>query len=243
MSGHSHAKNVKRIKEADAKRRGQIFSKISRLITVAVREGGANIETNSKLRMAVEMAREFNMPKENVERAIKRASGETDREKLEEISFEAYGPGGVALIIEGITDNKRRTISELKQILQEYQGKLVKEGTVKWMFKKMGCIRINLKDQDKKIEREEMELIAIEAGAEDLFWKEDGLEVYTKVEELEEVKRRLKEKGIKIETTSLDWIPKERIKLDEKRRENCERLFESLDENDAVQEIYSNLEI
>jgi len=138
MSGHSHAKTVKRVKEANAKKRGQIFSKLARLISVAVKEGGPNPETNSKLRLAFEIAKEANMPKENIERAIKRASGEAEGEKLEEILFEAYGPGGIAIVIEGITDNKNRALGEIKQILNQHNGKLVGEGAVRWMFERKG---------------------------------------------------------------------------------------------------------
>ncbi len=244
MSGHSHAKNVKRIKEADAKKRSKIFSKISRLILVAVREGGPNPEINSKLRLAIEMARQFNMPKENIERAIKRAVGEREGEKLEEICLEALGPGGVAIIIEGITDNKRRTLNEIKQILSENQGKLVAEGGVKWMFEKKGCICVNSKEPpNNQKNKEDLELIAIEAGAQDLYWEKDILEIYTEIKDLEKVKKELENRGIKVESATLDWVPKERIKVDENTKKNCEKLFFALDENDAVQEIYSNLKL
>ncbi|TSC75936.1 MAG: hypothetical protein G01um101430_106 [Parcubacteria group bacterium Gr01-1014_30] len=136
MSGHSHAKTVKRIKEASDKKRGQIFSKMARLIQVAVKEGGPNPEANPKLKAVIETARTCNMPKENIERAILRGSGPVEGEKLEEVLFEAYGPGGVAIIIEGITDNKNRALGEVKRILAQHGGKLVGEGGVKWMFER-----------------------------------------------------------------------------------------------------------
>ena len=243
MSGHSHAKTVRRKKEVDAKKKGQIFSKMTRLIWVAVREGGPNPATNSKLRLAIELARSYNLPTDNVERAIKRASGEIPGEKLEEVSFEAYGPKGIALIIEGITDNKNRTLGEIKQILSKYNGKLASEGSVKWMFERKGCIMINVKTQMPNPKtREELELMAIEAGAQDLYWHDDDLDIYTEVESLEKVKKNLEEKGIKIDSATLDWKPKEMVDLEEKERENCLRLFEALDESDAVQEIYYNIE-
>lgn len=183
MSGHSHAKTIKRIKEASDKKRGQAFSKVARLISVAVKEGGVNPSTNPKLRIAVETARSVNMPKENIDRAIKKGSGEDiSVEKLEEVTFEAYGPGGVAIIIEGITDNKNRALGEVKQILNQHGAKMVNEGGLRWMFE-----------------------------------------------------RKLKEPG------SLEWEPKQEIEVPTKDREACEKLFESLDENEAVQEIYSNL--
>jgi len=183
MSGHSHAKTIKRVKEASDKKRGQIFSKMARLISVAVKEGGPNPDTNPKLRIAIETARSVNIPKDNIDRAIKRGTGEdVSAEKLEEVIFEAFGPGGIAIIIEGITDNKNRTLGEIKQILNQHGAKMIGEGGVRWMFE-----------------------------------------------------RKLKEPG------SLGWEPKQEIELSVKDREVCERLFEALDENEAVQEIYSNL--
>jgi YebC/PmpR family DNA-binding regulatory protein len=243
MSGHSHAKTVRKKKEADAKKRGQIFSKITRLILVAVREGGANPETNPKLRLAIEMAKSYNFPSENIERAIKRATGEIEKEKFEEFSFEAYGPSGIAVIIEGITDNKNRALGEIKQVLNRFNGKLVSEGSVKWMFERKGCITVNLKTQNSKINKEGLELAAIEAGAEDLYWHDDDLDIYTQIEKLEEVKKKLEEKGIKIDSVTLDWKPKEMVDLEEKKKKECLDFFEMLDELDSVQEIYSNLKI
>jgi len=138
VSGHSHAKTVKRVKEASDKKRGQAFSKISRLISVAVKEKGSSPETNPRLRIAIEAARSVNMPKDNIDRAIKKGTGEDiSTENLEEVIFEAYGPGGVAIIIEGITDNKNRTLGEIKQILNQYGAKLVGEGGVRWMFERI----------------------------------------------------------------------------------------------------------
>ena len=244
MSGHSHAKTVRKKKEADAKKRGQIFSKMARLIEVAVRQGGPNPETNAKLRMAIELAKSYNVPSENIERAIKRASGEIEGGKLEEVSFEALGPGGIAMIIEGITDNKNRTLNEIKQVLSRFNGKLASEGSLKWMFERKGCITINLKSQDPNFKnKEELELIAIEAGAEDLYWYDDNLDVYCDVKDLERVKEELKKRGIKIDSTTLDWKPKEMVDLDERKKKECLELFEALDELDSVQEIFSNLKI
>lgn len=241
MAGHSHARTVRKTKEANAKKRSQIFSKIARLILIAVREGGPNPETNAKLRFALETARTYNFPKENIENAIKRAVGEGVKEKLEEVIYEAYGPGGVALIIEGITDNKNRALTEIKQILNQHHGKLVEEGAIRWMFERKGCVTIDLKAQNLIKNKEEIELLAIEAGAEDLYWSNDVLDIYTKVEDLEKVKKTLEEKGIVIESASLDWKPKEMIQVSEKEKEACLKLFEALDESDTVQEIYSNL--
>ena len=179
MSGHSHFSSIKHKKAIEDKKRGKIFSKISRMIIMAVKEKGKDPETNTQLRTAIEKAKEFNMPKDNVERAIKRGAGEVGGEKLEEFTYEAYGPSGIALIIEGITDNKNRTLSEVKQILGRYNGKLADTGSVKYLFEKKGA----------------------------------------------------------------QWSPKYPLKItDEKAKQQSEKLFETLDENDDVNEIYSNLE-
>lgn len=243
MSGHSHARTIKHQKTITDQKRGQMFSKMARVISVAVKEGGPNPETNNKLKVAMEQAKQLNMPKDNIERAIKQATGGGKEANLEEVIFEAYGPGGIAIIIEGITDNKNRTLGEIKQILSQNGGKLVGEGSVQWMFERKGCVTIELKSQTLDSKKEELELIAIEAGAEDIYWHTDILDIYTKPEELEKVKKNLEGKGIPIESASLDWVAKEQIELNEKQKESCQKLFEALDENDAVQEIYSNLKL
>lgn len=238
MSGHSHAKTIKHDKEISDQKRGKAFSKLARMISVAVKEKGGSPETNSALRMTIEKAREINMPQDNIERAIKRGLGESEEASLEEIAVEAYGPGGTAIIIEGISDNKNRALGEIKQILNQNGGKLVGEGAVRWMFERRGVIAIIISPTTN---REELELKAIESGAEDFSWRDGFLDIYTKVEELEKVKIALEEKGTKIESASLDWVPKETLKVNEKDKEACEKLFETLDESDSVQEIYSNL--
>lgn len=244
MSGHSHARTIRHQKTLTDQKRGQIFSKLARLIFIAAREGGANPETNPKLRVAIETARSYNLPKENIENTIKRATGEIPGEKFEEVMYEAYGPGGIALIIEGITDNKNRALAEVKQILNQYNGKLVGEGAVKWMFERKGCVTVNIKNQIPSIKsKEDLEILAIEAGAEDIYWHNDELDIYTEGENLERVKKNLEEKGVKIEWVGLDWKPKEMIDLKEKGKESCQKLFEALDELDIVQEIYSNLKV
>ena len=239
MSGHSHFSSIKHKKEITDKKRGQIFSKLSRQISVTAREGGADPDINSKLRLAIEMAKRLNMPSENIERAIKKGTGELEEAKLEPITFEAYGPGRIALIIEGITDNKNRALNEIKQILSQNNGKLAGEGSVKWLFERKGVITVNSKQLT--VSREDLELKAIEAGAEDIYWHNDILDIYTKIEDLDKVKKNLENQAIKIDSASLDWAAKEQILIGEKEKETAQRLFESLDESDAVQEIYSNL--
>lgn len=235
MSGHSHAKTVARTKNAEDAKKSKAFSKMARLISLATKEKGGDIETNSKLRMAIEQAKSVNMPKDTIERAVKKGTGELAGETLEEVVFEALGPQGIALIVEGITDNKNRTLSEVKQILNQHNGKLAGEGSVKWMFERKGSILIT-----KTKDLESIELTAIEAGAEDIKEREEFIEVYTKPEELNEIKNNLEKEGLEIESFSLDWVAKEEI---EANKESAEKLFEALDENDAIQNIYSNLKL
>jgi YebC/PmpR family DNA-binding regulatory protein len=240
MSGHSHWAGIKHKKGlADAKR-GMVFSKLSRMISITARDG-RDPAMNSKLRIAVEKAREVNMPTENIERAIKRGAGELEGTKLEEFIFEAFGPGKTAIIIEGITDNKNRTLNEVKKILSQGGGKLAATGSVQWLFERKGVVTISLSINQEKFTKENLELKAIEAGAEDILWHEDLLDVYTKIEKLEEVKQNIESQGIKIESASLDWVTKEIISIEEKDRLSCQKLFEALDENEDIQEIYSNL--
>ena len=233
MSGHSHFATIKHKKGiADAKR-GKIFSKMARVITIAAKEKGADPDTNPGLRMAIDQAKKVNMPKDNIERAIKKGTGELAGDHLEEITLEAYGPEKTAIILEGITDNRNRTLSEVKIILNQYNGKLANEGSVKWLFDKKGIIVLNVEGKDK----EELELAVIEAGADDITWEENLLHIYTKPEELEKVKKNLE--GNDIESANLGWKPKETIEVS--RMESIQKLFEALDDNDDVQEIYSNL--
>ena len=239
MSGHSHWASIKHKKGSEDEKRGKIFSKLTRQILIAAKQGGSDPETNPTLRMAIEKAKEFNMPKDNIERAIKKGSGELEGEKLEEVIFEAYGPGNIAIIIEGITDNRNRALGEIKQILNQHSGKLVGEGAVRWMFQRQGCVTVN-KDE-LKVSKDDLELTAIEAGAQDIYEHENILDIYTKTEDLEKVKNALEGKGIKIDSSSLDWVAKEMVTLDEKQKGQAQALFEALDESDTVQEIYSNL--
>ncbi len=239
MSGHSHAKTIAHAKGiADAKR-GKIFSKFGRLISVAAKDGGGDPAINSKLRMVIEQAKGFNMPKENIERAIKRGTGELAGDALVEFSYEGFGPGGIALIIEGISDNTNRTLSEVKVILNQNNGKMGGEGTVRWMFERKGDITVN--DEQKTINKEEFELTAIDMGADDIQWGDGEVYIYTKPEDLEKTKKALEEKGFKIEAASLSWTAKEEVELSEKEKEQAQKLFEALDENDSVNNVYWNL--
>ena len=232
MSGHSHFRTVMHKKGlADAKR-SQMFSKLAKELTVAAKEGGTDLQANPRLRTVIEKAKAANMPADNIERALKKATGE-DAGRLEEVLLEAYGPGGVAILIAAITDNKNRTLGEVKQILQKNQGKMVEGGAVRWLFERRGVATIENAPKD-------LELFAIEAGAEDLFWRDHTLDIYTDPSALNSLKARLEEKNVRV-TASIDWVPKERINPSEKDTQAAEKLFEALDDQDDVQDMYANI--
>jgi YebC/PmpR family DNA-binding regulatory protein len=237
MSGHSHFHNIKIKKGAEDAKRSKIFSKLSKEISVAAKDGGSDVTFNAKLRSAVDKAKSMNMPADSIDKAVKKGSGELEGFSYEEFIIEAYGPGGTAFIVEGITDNKNRSLGEIKLILSQKGGKYVNEGGIKWMFEKKGVISLDASGKNK----EEVELSTIEAGAEDIDWDENTLYLYTKTEGLESTKKALEEKGFKIESANLEWVPKENMQVDEGVKEKNQRLFEALDENDDVQNIYTNI--
>lgn len=243
MSGHSHFSSIKHKKAIEDQKRGQVFSKLARIISIAARNGG-DPESNPKLRQALSEAKKADMPRDNIERAIKRGTGELEGGKtLEEISYEAFLPGGVAIIIEGITDNKNRSLAEIKHIVQKTGGKLAEAGSVKWLFSQKGIITLNLESQGTVGNKDDLELTAIEVGAENLEWQEENiLEIYTAPDQLEHVRKKLEDKAVQIENISLGWLPKETLNLSEKERQNAEKTFGELDQNDAVQDIFSNLQ-
>ena len=244
MSGHSHFSSIKHKKAIEDEKRGRIFSKFSKMISVAVKDG-ADPDSNSRLRQVLDEAKNFNMPKDKIERAIKRGTGEIDGGKLEEITYEAFGPGGIAVIIECITDNRNRALAEIKHILQKYNGKLAESGSVKWLFERKGIITLQINDEETSVNKDKssIELAAIESGAEDIDYdeKENILDIYTKTEELEKVKENLINKKIEADSSCLGWVAKDNIEIEGKEKNTCERFFEELDESDDVQNVYSNL--
>lgn len=246
MSGHSHFSSIKHKKAFEDEKRGRIFSKFARMISLAVKDG-ADPASNSKLRQVLDEAKKFNMPKDKIEKAIKRGTGEIEGGRLEEIIYEAFGPGGIALIIECITDNTNRTLAEVKHVLQKYNGKLAESGSVKWLFERKGIITLQIDDEETSPnkDRASIELMAIESGAEDIDYdqEENILDIYTKTEELEKVKQNLIDKKIEIDSSRLGWVAKDEVDVDEKEKSSCEKVFEELDEKDDVQNVYSNLRV
>lgn len=236
MSGHSKWSSIKHKKALTDAKKAKVFSKISRMISVAVRERGPDPATNTALRLTIEKARGVNMPAENIERAIKKFSGK-EGEDLQPVQFEAYGPGGVALIIDAITDSRNRTSQEMKHLLSEHGGTLASPGSVLWMFKKQGKLQIKIEGGDK----ERVELAAIESGAEDIAEENGMLVLITKPDDLHLVQKRLEEKGFVVEGMEFDFTATNRVAVPTaEKKKQMEALYEALDENDDVQEFYSN---
>lgn len=236
MSGHSHYSNIKHKKEKKDKKRAKKFSKFSQQITTAAREGGGDPEKNTELKSIIEKARNEDMPKENIERAIKKGTGELEGETVEKVMFGAYGPGGVAILLQGETDNRNRTLSEIKQTLKQNEGELAETDSVRWLFEERGVVVIDVEEQDK----EEVELKAIEAGADDITTEEDRIKIYTTLEDLEQVKEELSDYDI--ESSGIRWTPKKTAEADEEQQEKIKNLVEELRDNSEIQSVYSNLE-
>ncbi len=236
MSGHSKWSKIKRQKGVVDAKRGQLFTKLAREISVAVRQGGADTEANFKLRLIMQKARDNNMPLENIDRAIKRASGGTDGAALSEVTYEGYGPGGSAILAQALTDNKNRTLSEVRNILGRGGGNLGESGSVTWLFESRGVIIID----GTKENAEEVALFAIDAGAEDVKIEGTSLEVNTKPQDLEAVRKALELKKVPISSSDLSMVPKTMVKLDEKSALQALRLLDKLEELDEVQHVYTN---
>ncbi|KUK49628.1 MAG: hypothetical protein XD75_0377 [Parcubacteria bacterium 33_209] len=231
MSGHSHFHNIKLKKGAEDAKKSKLFSKLSKEISVAVKDGGTDVTFNPKLRSIVDKAKGLNMPNDSIDKAIKRGSGELEGATFEEFLMEAYGPDNMAVLIEGITDNKNRSINEIKVLVSQKGGKMVNEGAIKWMFERKGVIGIT-----DIASKEDAELLAIEAGAEDILWEEENLIVYTKPEEMEQVKKELE--SFKIDFANLEWVAKEKISVDE---EKCNNFVEAIEDHDDVSNVYTNI--
>ncbi|BFT94282.1 MAG: YebC/PmpR family DNA-binding transcriptional regulator [Minisyncoccus archaeiphilus] len=237
MSGHSHWSTIKYKKEMMDSKRSKIFSKLAKEISIAARDGGSDMTFNPRLRTIVDKARDANMPSDNIDKAIKKGAGELEGCTYEEFSIEAYGPDGTALIIDGITDNKNRSFGEIKLILNQRGGKMVEGGGIKWMFDKKGVIMIDKQSRDK----EDLELLAIESGADNFDWGEEYMTIYTKPEELDKVKNFFIDNQIKPKEANLEWVAKELVQGTETTQEKFQKLYEALDDHDDVQNIYTNL--
>lgn len=238
MSGHSKWSTIKRKKGAADSKRGALFTKLAREIQIAAREGG-DPEYNFKLRLAVDKAKANSMPKENIERAIRRGSGLESGEELLEIAFEGYGPGGAALYIEVVTDNRNRAISEIRHTLSRGNGAMGESGSVAWQFEPQGYITVALDNRSQ----DEIFEAALDAGAEDVEFGEDMAEIYTEVANLKTVQDAFRLRGLHIESAELTMKPKTLLSLDEKTTISVMNLIENLEELDDVSSVYSNVEI
>jgi YebC/PmpR family DNA-binding regulatory protein len=239
MSGHSKWSTIKRKKSAEDAKRGKIFTRIAREITVVARSGGGDPETNPSLRLSIEKARGANMPKDNIERAIKRGTGELEGGQLEEVCYEGYAPHGVALLVKCLTDNRNRTLSEVRRVFNRSGGNLAEAGAVAWMFDTRGYIAVARNDMDP----DDIFMMAVDAGAEDVEIGDDFVEVYTEPGDLHWVRESLARRGLTIEDAELSQVPKTMMTLGEKETLQLMNMIENLEELDDVQQVYSNLDI
>ena len=239
MSGHSKWSTIKHKKGATDAKRGKIFTKVIKEITVAARIGGGDVDGNPRLRLAVQKAKEVNMPQENVTRAIKKGTGELEGVQYQEISYEGYGPGGVAIFMEVMTDNKNRTISELRAVLDKNGGNMGENGCVAWIFEKKGTITIMTPEKD---EEELLELV-MDAGGDDLQTVDDHYEITTSIETFESVRKAIESSGIKVQSAELTRIPQNMVNVEEKNCKSLLRLMDMLEDHDDIQKVYSNFDI
>ena len=236
MSGHSKWAQIKRQKGVADTRRGQLFTKLTREIILVVREGGSNPEANFRLRLAIQRARDNNMPLDNIERAIKRGSGETEAATMAEMVLEGYGPGGTAILVQALSDNRNRTLQDVRNIFSRHGGNLGESGCVAWLFDSKGVITVDTNDLDA----EELALNAIDAGAEDVKVENSYVEIYTKPEELEAVRGMLEQNNLPIASAELSMTPKTMVELEEKAALQTLKLLDRLEELDEVQRVSSN---
>lgn len=237
MSGHSKWSQIKRQKGVADARRGQLFTKLAREIIVAVREGGSSLESNFQLRLMVQKARDNNMPSDNIERAIRRGSGETGAADLTELTLEGYGPTGVAVLVEALSDNRNRTIQDVRRLFLRHGGSLGESGCVAWLFESKGVITVETGDSDA----EGIALSAIDAGAEDVKTEQGYLEIYTQPSDMEKIRKRVEEASHVI-SAEISLVPKNTVLLDEAKAVQALNLFDRLEEMDDVQRVFSNID-
>jgi YebC/PmpR family DNA-binding regulatory protein len=239
MSGHSKWANIKHKKGAADKRRGAVFTKAARTITIAAREGGGDIEGNFALRLAVEKARLANMPKDNIERAIARGTGDAKGEQLERILYEGYGPNGTAILVEAVTDNRNRTVGEVRHLFSRYGGNLGETGSVAWQFEQRGMISV----APNGIDPDELALAAIDAGASDVDVESEVVTVYTAVPDFRQVQESLVAAGYAVGEADLAMIPTAPVELGEKETLSVLRFVEAMEDLDDVDRVWTNIQI
>ena len=239
MSGHSKWSTIKRKKEKNDAQRGRIFTKLVKEITIAAREGGGNVNVNARLRTAVLTSRAENVPQANIDRAIARGTGELEGIMYEELTYEGYGPAGVAVLIEAVTDNKNRTTPEIRHAFSKNGGNIGDTGCVAWMFDQKGLIVVNKEGQDE----DEIMMIALDAGAEDIQDEGDTFDVFTSPSEFESVRSQLIENGIEPLRAEISRIPQSTVAIEGQEAGQLLRLLEVLEEHDDVQNVYANFDM
>lgn len=241
MSGHSKWATIKRKKEKTDSQKANAFTKVTREIIVAAKAGGGDPDHNFRLRLAVLKAKEVNMPNDNIQRAIKRGVGESEASQYEEVFYEGYGAGGVALLVRALTDNRNRTASDMRYLFSRNDGNLGEAGCVAWMFNSKGLIVVDA-EQSGKTEDQLFE-VAIEAGAEDLKKAGEMFEIYTEPGQLEEVRKYLEQKKIPVKTAEMTMVPQNILEIIGEQARQVLKLVDALEENDDVQSVYSNFDI
>jgi YebC/PmpR family DNA-binding regulatory protein len=239
MSGHNKWSSIKRKKGVADTKRGAIFTKIGRELTMAARSGGGDPDGNVSLRLTIAKARAANMPKENIERSIKRGTGELEGPPMEDMTYEAYGPHGSAIMVQALTDNRNRTVAELRATLARHNGRMGETGSVAWMFDHKGVIEVKAEGKDP----DELALELIDLGAEDVKVEQQTVEVYTAPSDMSKIQQLLNEKKIPYESAEVQWIPKNPIDMPAADAATTMRLIETLEEIEDVQNVYSNVDI
>lgn len=240
MSGHSRWAGIKHKKAIIDSKKGKVFTRINREITIAAKQGGGKPESNPRLRKAIEDAKAANMPSENIKRAIQKGTGELPGVTIDEVTYEGYGPGGVAVFVEGTTDNRNRTTSEMRHIFAEHGGNMGESGSVAWMFEQKGYMTV----PRASIEEEKITNLAIEVGVDDIKTDDpDVYEIFTAPTELDAIKHKLIEAKVTVENASINMIPKNTVKLEAEAAEKCLKLMEALDDHDDVKTATANFDI
>jgi len=239
MSGHSKWSTIKHKKAATDAKRGKLFTRLGREIVIAAREGGGNPDSNFNLRLAVEKAKQANMPKENIDRAIKRGTGELKGAELDEVMYEGYAPNGVAVMVQVLTDNKNRTVAEIRRALTRQGGNMAESGAVAWQFNRKGYITV----LPSGVDADSLFELAVEGGADDVVFGDDLIEVYVEPENFQSVRQALEDAHIEVDTAEVSMIPTTSLQLDTKSTIQVMKVIEALEDLDDVQQVYSNLDV
>lgn len=241
MSGHSKWSKIKHSKGAVDAKKSAMFTKLGHAITLAAREGGADSEANFKLRLAMERGKKANMPRNNIDRAIKRGTGAVAGERIEEVIYEIFGPEGSMILIEALTDNTNRTVGSLRQIFNKYGGRLGEQNSVLRMFERKGIIRIV--DFKSKISNlDDFQLKVIDLGVKDIKVEEDELAIYINSDDLEKIKKVIEQEGVEVDYAEIEWFAKDLIKISESSQKKTDAIFNELDNNPDISDYYSNIE-